>query len=321
MAVKCHTDRNLPSPRSAPVDYVGVILDAVRKFEKVPDRREMIHDAMYTHMLSQYRTHVATSPDALVPALIEWLILARWVGPRKSEWCSDSPTKYKVIDDEYWDGPDALPFIFEDFVFLTASGQEIKITKDMWSDPQTSMPSTFAYLVLRVRKQKNNDNYQKLTYARIYKNPLLCPVRAAFRIVCRGRRLRLPKTHPAAVHFSSTHKSFRLITANDTNVYLRRVAQAVYKLPAGSNALRLWSTHSLRVTACNLLHRAGFSDSAIKNRLRWRSDSFMMYLRNTFYTADAHASALDLGIQPTQHEKRTLEEHELIQQGRCALAA
>ena len=227
MAIKCHTDRNLPSPRSAPVDYVGVILDAVRKFEKVPDRREMIHDAMYTHMFSQYRTHVSSSPDALVPALIEWLLLARWVGPRKSEWCSDSPTKYKVIDDEYWDGPDALPFIFNDFVFLTADGQKIQITKDMWSNPTATMPSNFAYLVLRVRKQKNNDNYQKLTYARIYKSPLLCPVRAAFRIVCRGRRLRLPKTHPAAVHFSTTHKTFPLITANDTNVYLHRGAQSV----------------------------------------------------------------------------------------------
>lgn len=321
-AVKCHTDRHLPSPLTADIDYVGIILDAVKKYEKVPDRREMIHDSMYTNILKTYRMEVPHSPDHLTPSLIEWLLLARWVGPRKSEWCSDSPTKYKIIDDEFWgDRPTALPFIFDDFTFLNSTGQEIDIPSDLWSNPQAAMPSAFAYLKLRVRKQKNNDNYQVLTYARIYKNPLLCPVRAAFRIACRGRRLKLPGTHPAAVHYSKSHKSFRLITGNDTNIFLRQVAQSVYKLPAGSNELRLWSTHSLRVTACNLLHRAGFADSAIKNRLRWKSDSFMMYLRNTFYTADAHAKALDLGIQPTQHEQRVFEEHEIIKLGSCTSAA
>ena len=320
-AVKCHTDCKLPSPRTADIDYVAVILDAVRKYEKVPNRREMIHDAMYDQILVMYKSHVKSSPDHLLPALIEWLLLARWVGPRKSEWCSDSPTKYKTIDDEFWDGPDALPFIFDDFVFLDKDGVELTISEDMATDPSLPMPDNFAYLKLTVRKQKNNDNYQKLTYSRIHNDPRYCPVRAAFRIVCRGRRLNLPGTHPAAVHFSATHDQPRLITGNDTNTFLRRVARIVYKLPANSKDLQLWSTHSLRVTACNLLHRARFSDSAIKNRLRWKSDSFMMYLRNTFYTADEHAKALDLGIKPNQDELRALEDHERIQLGHCAGAA
>ena len=322
VAVKCHTDLHLPSPRTAKVDYVGVILDAVRKYEKVPNRREMIHDAMYTQLLAMYKTHVKSSPDELLPALIEWLLLARWVGPRKSEWCSDSPTTYKTIDDEYWgDRPNALPFIFEDFTFTDSAGREVVISDSLAMDAHAPIPSNIAYLKLMVRKQKNDDNYQQLTYARTYNDPRLCPVSAAFRIVCRGRRLRLPRTHPAAVYYSAKHDSFRLITGDDTNKLLRKVAQQVYNLPKNSKDLKLWSTHSLRVTACNLLHRAKFSDSAIKNRLRWKSDSFMMYLRNTFYTADEHAKALDLGIFPNRHEQRSLEDHELIQLGQCAGAA
>ena len=118
MAVECHTDLKLPSPRKADTDFVAVILDAVKKYEKVPERREMIHDAMYEHMLTIYRSTKMSSPDALDPSLIEWLLLARWVGPRRSEWCSESPTTYKTIDDPEWgDRPNALPFIFDDMVF------------------------------------------------------------------------------------------------------------------------------------------------------------------------------------------------------------
>ena len=47
----------------------------------------------------------------------------------------------------------------------------------------------------------------------------------------------------------------------------------------------------------------------------------MMYLCNTFYTADEHAKALDLGIRPSAHERRALEEHELFLQQVAAGAA
>ena len=324
MAVQCHTDLNLPSPRKADTDFVSVILDAVRKYEKVPQRREMIHDAMYEHMLNMYKASKSQAPDTLEPALIEWLLLARWVGPRKSEWCSDSPTVYKTIDDPEWgDRPNALPFIFDDMVFKSHNGTVVSIPQSTWADPGASLPADIGYLELTVRKQKNNDNYQKLTYGRVVQRPIMCPVRAAFHIWCRGKRLGLPGTHPAAVYASTNMSTpYRLITGDDTNALLRTVAKAVFKLKDSSQELKLWSTHSLRVTACNLLHRAKFSDSYIKNRLRWRSDSFLMYLRNTFYTADEHVKALDLEISPSSHERRVLEEHEiLLDKARCASAA
>ena len=278
---------------------------------------------MFEHLLDTYAGYNKEHSDAKTPAIIEWFLLGRWVGPRKSEWCSDSPTEYKRIDDPEWgDRPDALPFIFQDFRFLTFDGREIKIQRHHWQRHTSTLPPEFAYMELRVRKQKNNDNYQKLTYARLDKRPVMCPVANAFRIVYRGKRLGLPDTHPAAVYATTGGDSpFRLITGDDANSLLRRMARAVFHLKASSPDLKLWSTHSLRVTACNLLHRAKFSDSYIKNRLRWKSDSFLMYLWNTFYTADEHAKALDLGIAPSPHERRALEDHEMFLENCSAAAA
>lgn len=322
MAVRCHTDRRLPSPRQADMDFVAVILDAVRKYQSVPKRREIIHDNMFEHLVAMHTRLSKTNPDALVPATIEWFLLGRWVGPRRSEWCSDSPTNYKTIDDPEWgDRPNALPFIFQDFRFLDSTGKELHITERMWRNTNSPLPLEFTHLELRVRKQKNNDNYQKLTYTRLVKRPKMCPVLNAFRIVCRGRRLGLADTHPAAVYAVTSPKAtHRLITGDDANRLLRQTAQTVFNLKATSPDLKLWSTHSLRVTACNLLHRAKFSDSYIKNRLRWKSDSFLMYLRNTFYTADAHAKALDLEVRPYAQECRALEDHEMFL-AKCSASA
>lgn len=81
------------------MDFVAVILDAVRKYQSVPKRREIIHDNMFEHLVAMHARLSKSDPDALVPATIEWFLLGRWVGPRRSEWCSDSPTTYKTIDD------------------------------------------------------------------------------------------------------------------------------------------------------------------------------------------------------------------------------
>jgi hypothetical protein len=61
------------------------------------------------------------------------------------------------------------------------------------------------------------------------------------------------------------------------------------------------------------LHRARFFNWYIKNRLQWRSDTFLMYLRNTFYTADQHTKAITLGLNaPNRSAARPLEPHEVL---------
>ena len=121
----------------------------------------------------------------------------------------------------------------------------------------------------------------------------------------------LPTLCPVAVYSHASTPSRRQVMGKCVTTFLRSVVQHVYKLPSNSPQLKLWSPHSIRVTAATLLHRARFSDSFIKNRLRWKSDSFLMYLRNTFYTADQHSNALNLDIpSPSLSELCPLEPHE-----------
>ena len=55
-----------------------------------------------------------------------------------------------------------------------------------------------------------------------------------------------------------------------------------------------WSSHSIRVTACNLLHRQRLPDSYIQQRLRCKSLAWRDYTRNTIYSAAQHKAALEL---------------------------
>ena len=57
--------------------------------------------------------------------------------------------------------------------------------------------------------------------------------------------------------------------------------------------LKLISCHTIRVYACVLLSEAGKDGPYIKLRLRWLSNCFKIYLRNTDNIACQHVDALN----------------------------
>ena len=69
-----------------------------------------------------------------------------------------------------------------------------------------------------------------------------------------------------------------LIAASQVATFLWHIVHKVYNIPVGHKDLLAWSCHSICVTAAYLLHRAWFSDSYIKNCLRWRRETFLVYL-------------------------------------------
>jgi hypothetical protein len=106
---------------------------------------------------------------------------------------------------------------------------------------------------------------------------------------------------------------FAYITGGEYTTWLQSIAISVYQLTKKDTTISKWGTHFLRVTVANLLHHAQFSLEFIKNRLRWRSNTFQMYLRNIFSIADNHTKALTLDIPPpTPLEHRPLEPHESL---------
>jgi hypothetical protein len=278
--------------------------NTIKKIEAVPKRKEMISDSMF-HYIAKLASRAFE--DSLVRAVTYWIVLGCYTGFRKSEWCSDNHDTYATINDPNWgDRPNALPTIVEDFSFATATGRRIH-------DVNTTPNDIVTFTTLCFHKQKNNVNGQILTYHCRTDSHWLCPTQASLSIVRQARRLGSPHNSPAAVYRDPNTGKRRLITASQVAILLRHVTHKVFDIPVGHKDLLAWSCHSIRVTAANLLHRARFSDSYIKNRLRWRSDTFLMYLRNTFYTADQRTKAITLSLDPPDRNvTRPLEPHESL---------
>ena len=66
----------------------------------------------------------------------------------------------------------------------------------------------------------------------------------------------------------------------------------VYNITA-TDELTRFTTHSLRVGACVLLHETNYTPDFIKARLRLRSDAYLMYLHNTPKLALLHTHAVN----------------------------
>jgi hypothetical protein len=284
---KLHKDRTYVSPYKAPIDFISIVLKAVKKYEKKKDRREMITDEMFHCMEAKRHT---LDPDSREAALIDWYYLGRFVGYRSIEWCQKKQKEFEKITHRLWSGPSSYAFIIEDFELFRYNGQQIL-------DLNSAEYEDIAYFNLRIRKQKNNRNYEIIPYKKDLDNAAFCPVHSMLRIIRRALRLQVPAEEPIAVYMSKKgkYKNTRcFITNSDVAASLRKTAQVVYKLKKGDPALQRWTSHSIRVTACNLLHRQGLSDTYIQTRLRWCSNAFLGYLRNTLYSADAHTKALNI---------------------------
>ena len=116
-----------------------------------------------------------------------------------------------------------------------------------------------------------------------------CAVLAAMRIWGRAQRYGLPVDHPLAVYRDS-QGNIKLIDNKHVKIFLQDLAKKVYNI-TNQDDLEHFTAHSIRVGACVVLHEEDETAETIKFRLRWRSDTFMMYLRNTFKLAARHMQA------------------------------
>jgi hypothetical protein len=156
--------------------------------------------------------------------------------------------------------------------------------------------------IWRYRTQKNGQNNEKRKHAR---NPYVgtpCHITSTIRIVQRFSRL-IGTNHRKVPLSVCRHANgqVRHITASIIESTFRMAAAHADKLDLVKDCehLRKWSSHSLRVGACVILHGMGFTDSQIKLLLRWRSDAFFDYLRNITGLAFKQCRALhDLSIVP-----------------------
>jgi len=247
------------------------ILDEQKRWQQVPNRR----DPLTTQMLDLLHSSAKQAhPDSYQAALYDWLVIGIQAGFRKSEWCQDTSSLSSSGD-----------------IALNVDGSSKAFTRDDFVLESKTKNSTlkYDYLTIRWRFQKNSQNGQTISFAHDYNHPHRSPVTAARNILERAQRLRVPQSSPIAIfkHKLSKH-SFSFITHKQVESSLRTLASKIYRI-TDSKKLQKYSCHSIRVGACVLLHSAQQDPLTIKFRLRWRSDSFMEYLRNTPRLAALHA--------------------------------
>ena len=68
--------------------------------------------------------HQCASPDSCIHAVINWIILCCYTGFWKSEWCSNHPSTFTMINHPNWvHRPKALPIIADNFSFIMEAGK------------------------------------------------------------------------------------------------------------------------------------------------------------------------------------------------------
>ena len=94
-----------------------------KRWEKISNRRSPLTLRMIKTFFNYRNDH----PDTLKVALIDWLVLATYLGPRKSEWCQNAShlrnhrTFTKNIDGS------CQAFTLEDLEFLGEGNKKINI--------------------------------------------------------------------------------------------------------------------------------------------------------------------------------------------------
>ena len=86
---------------------------------------------------------------------------------------------------------------------------------------------------------------------------------------------------------TKTYRRVCYINNKDVDDTLCSTAKTVYNISTKEKLSR-WLAHSIKVGAAVTMHIAGANAEAIKIHLRWRSNTFMLYLRDVLALAIKH---------------------------------
>jgi hypothetical protein len=247
-----------------------------KRWEDVPNRREPYTLEMLDALSSEFATSGQGS-NTLEAARVDWFACGLFAGLRLGEWAQDyrsDPASYKLsIRNE------TQALCIGDVRFESADRRQYSAVE---AGAAITIPMTKCWI--KFRTQKNGQNGEEKLFTRNAQGK--CFPSAMLRIIRRFIHLQGANDTqtPLAIYQSgSPNKPTKLITAPDIEAAMRRIAARVYQLDPvkDKQTLQKWSAHSLRVGACVILHSLGMSIAQIKFLLRWRSDAFMVYLRNT----------------------------------------
>jgi hypothetical protein len=274
------------------------VIDDHRDWEDIPDRVEPVTIAMIRVMWQQRGKH---HQDSQQHTILDHSIGGLSIGARGIEWCQDKVVDRAKANFKRKEGVPNRPvyaFMAGDIEFL--DHRQRRITNGAAADP-----STLGFVRITHRYQKNNQNGEQVIHAANHDDHQLCIVRAFQRILNRAVRLGVDlNAEPIAVHKQNQGSKLPTWTTKaQVTRYYEAIARATYDIPNGVKVK--YSPHSLRVGAACIMHIGGASSHDIQKKLRWRSDTFKMYLRHMPENALRH---LEMFRTATTYISQTGEE-------------
>lgn len=252
------------------------LLKEQKSYESLPDRRAPLPHKMLAKM------HELSKEDRLGFRACIWdfVNLGRYGGFRMQEFAMDKSNEIK-----YYVKPNGelvtRAFVLRNFIFRTVDS--IRLRNPMGSRHAIHDSGN------EFDVQKNRQNGQIIFYKRVLAHPEYCPVEAQISIYARAVELGQGDEDPLCIYRDP--RGTHYLTGDAITQYFRFLMVLVFP-NISDEELKLISTHSIRVTACVELSEAGKSGWYIKLRLRWLSDCYTVYLRNTSNICEQHIEAL-----------------------------
>jgi hypothetical protein len=258
-----------PTDLSNPSNMAGIIINNLIKEETVASRCSSLDSTVFAEL--QRATSSSHSCNSNQNLLFDTMTLARFIGPRVSEYAQT--TQDKVDYHVYPSGTCVIKaFTANDFVIYDKNGHIPKKIDNSSLILAASVQITWCI-------QNNCQNSQKIKLSADTKNPAICLVQGALRMVMRVHCLAQPDNMPVAC-YRTKKAPLLFITGSRIATLLREAVKKVQPSTLADD-LKKYSTHSFRVWACVLLDEVGMSSSFIQNRLHWLGDSFKIYLHDT----------------------------------------
>jgi hypothetical protein len=255
-----------------------------RRWEAMPNRQQPLTKKMVQDELLRTK---GWDQDCKERAFLDWCVIGLHMGYRRCEWANEKTPKH-MADFRRVEELEHKPIyqlLLDDMEFFNKDGERIR-------EVTTCPPDKIGGVRFTVRFQKNGMHGQKVTHAANHTKQDFCCVRAAQRIQQRGIRLGLEGPNPASAYRANRNsKKPSFFHASAINTMLRKMAANTYKL-AKADGLK-YTGHSMRIGATVILYCGGAKDLEIQNRLRWRSLTFLDYLRDVPQSAVNHMHVLN----------------------------
>jgi hypothetical protein len=277
--------RNLPPPinmgsKECPI---YTLIYNLEQEENIAKRRKPITEAMAARFIQRGERAHFLSKEALASDIT---VMNREFGARAAEFLQTTP--FKVDQHEYPSGRKVNKAMGRSW--FTAYDKYDRVIKDPVRDRKK-----VTYIMITWLIQKNRRNGEECYFYENEKCLRLCAVNAILNMFERAQKLGQAETDPMCV-YSDKKERMRYLTRQEMTDYIRSVAKELYPHMTKAD-LAYYSCHSFRVWAAVLLHEAGKNGDYIKIRLRWVSEAYRVYLRNTKNTAKLHNVAVEENAQ------------------------